>query len=438
MRRRARRGGGRQLEVEIAQLGGRGDGVTEVDGKPVFVPFALPGEKVRLRITGEKAGGYKAELLEIVRPSAQRVEPPCPHYGPCGGCTVQHLAENPYRDWKREQVVQALNRRGFEDPPVGPLQTVPANSRRRATLAARLEGGSATLGFHSRESHAIESIETCQVLRPALVELLPSLRKALQPVLRGKETADVHLLESDSGLDLLIVSKQPPGLKARQALAALAEEHDMARVSWQPANAKGAAAEPEPIAIRRPVIARFGGVEVEPAPGAFLQPTSEGEAALTQAVQDWLGDVDGPVADLYAGIGTFTFPLAARGAVHAVEGSEAAMASLWQAARKQDLVGRVTAEVRDLADDPPDADDLSAFAAVLFDPPRAGAKALSEELAVSDVETVVAISCNPNTFGRDARALVDGGFTLEELRPVDQFPWSGHVELAALFRRPAG
>jgi 23S rRNA (uracil1939-C5)-methyltransferase len=436
MRRKARRGGGRQLELTIAELGARGDGLAEVDGRPVFVPFALPGETVRVRLTGEKAAGYKGELLEVMTPAAERVEAPCPHYGPCGGCSVQHLADAAYVAWKHGLVGQALGRRGFAQPPVGELVRVPARSRRRASLAARLLGGQAALGFHGRESHELESIETCQVLHPELTALLPDLRRALRPLLSAKETAEVALLVADTGIDLLVASRQAPGLEARQALAALAEDRDLARVSWRPV-AGGAGVEPEPVAVRRPVAVQLGGVRVEPPPGAFLQPSAAGEAALVQAVRDWLGDVKGPVADLYAGLGTFTFPLAERGPVHSVEGAEPAMAALWQAARKHDLAGRVTAEVRDLAEDPPDPEVLSGFAGVVFDPPRAGAKALSQALAESDVPTVAALSCNPNTFARDARTLVDGGYRLEAVRPIDQFPWSGHVELAALFRRPA-
>jgi len=437
MRRRARRGGGRQLDIAIDHLGGRGDGVAEPAttglDKPVFVPFALPGERVRVRLLAEIAAGYKAELLELLAESPERVEPPCPHFGPCGGCTVQHLADDAYRKWKRGQVVQALRRRGFAEPPVAELQTVPPASRRRATLAARRHGKQVRLGFHGRESHVIEDIQDCAILTPRLLDLLAPLRAALVPVLAEKETAEVALLDGESGVDLLLASRQPPGLTGREALAALARDHDLARVSWAPADAGGA--EPEPIAVRRAPLLTFGEVAVEPPPGGFAQPTAAGEAALVAAVADWLGEVEGPVADCYAGCGTFTFPLARRGAVHAVEGSEVAMAALWRAARRHDLAGRVTAEVRDLAKDPPAPDELDAFAGVVFDPPRAGAKALAESLAESRVPAVAAVSCNPNTFARDARTLADGGYALVEVRPVDQFPWTGHVELAALFRR---
>ncbi len=437
MRRKARRGGGRQAELTIESLGGRGDGVAIHEGKPVFVPFTLPGESVRVRLVGERSAGFKAELVEIGTLSPERVEPPCPHFGPCGGCAVQHLADAAYRRWTRDQVVQALERRGFASPPVGEPLFVPLNSRRRTTLAAQLsKGGALKLGFHGRESHTVEDIRTCYILRPELMALLSGLRTALKQALTPGETADVALLASESGIDLLLTSKHEPGLAGRQALAALAEAADLARISWSPARPAGDEPEiAEPLAVRRAPVVTFAGIPVEPPPGGFVQPTAEGEAALTDAVTGWLGEIAGPVIDLYAGCGTFTFPLAKRGQVHAVEGAESAMASLWQAARRNDLAGRITAEVRDLAAEPLDAEELEPFAAAVFDPPRAGAKGQAEALARSEVPVVVALSCNPNTFGRDARALADGGYRLEEVRPIDQFPWSGHVELAALFRR---
>jgi 23S rRNA (uracil1939-C5)-methyltransferase len=435
MRRKARRGGGRQIEVTIDALGGRGDGVAAYEGKPVFVPFALPGETARVRLTGQRAGGYKAEVLEILDAAPERVEAPCPHFGPCGGCTVQHLDAGAYRRWKQDQVVQALNRRGFDEPPVAEMVEVGEGTRRRAALAAVREGRRVRLGFHGRESHRIENIEECRILTPRLVALLDPLRAALAKILDEAEAAEVALLESESGIDLLLQTRQPLGLTARQALASLAEREDLARIAWAPAGPEGAAAEAEPVAMRRPPLLTFGGVSVEPPPGAFVQPTVAGEAALVEAVSGWLADVEGPVADYFAGCGTFALPLSRRGPVHAVEGAETAIAALWQAARKNDLAGRMTAETRDLAKDPPTPEELDAFAAVVFDPPRVGAKELAKALADSNVPVVAAVSCNAHTFARDARTLVDGGYTLAEVRPIDQFPWSGHVELAALFRR---
>ena len=435
MRRQARKGGGKQIEVTVETLGGRGDGVAHRDGQPVFVPFTLPGETVRVRLKGESRAGVRAEALEILDESPERVEPPCPHFGPCGGCSVQHLGDAAYRRWTLDQVTAALERRGFVAPPVRDALFVGRNTRRRAVLAAQPRGKGVALGFHGRESHRVEDISTCHVLTPGVMALLPDLRKALWSVLEPKETADVTILESNSGADVLIASRKSPGLQARQTLAAFAERQDVARLSWRPAGSAGDGLPAEPVAVRRPPLLYFGTIPVEPPEGGFVQPTAAGEDALVETVTGWLSDNTGPVADLYAGVGTFTFPLARQARVHAVEGSEAAMASLWQAARKNDMMGRVTAEVRDLAEDPLGVADLAPFGAVVFDPPRAGAKAQAEALAESDVGTVVAVSCNPNTFGRDARALVDGGFELKEVRPIDQFPWTGHVELAALFSR---
>ena len=439
MRRKARKGGGRQVEVTIETLGGRGDGVARHEGQPVFVPFALPGERVRLRLTGRGQAGIRAELLELVSESPERVTPPCPHFGACGGCTVQHLAEPAYRRWTRDLVVQALARRGFDAPPVAAPVFVGAGHRRRATLAARRQGRTVAVGFHPRASHAIEDIRECQVLVPEITALLPALRTALPALLAEGERADITVLASETGLDVLVASPTPPGLAAREALAALAQEADLARLSWGAAGPGGAApeSEPEPVAIRRAPLLTFTGVAVEPPPGAFVQPTAAGEAALLAIAHQALAGVAGPVADLFAGLGPFTFGLAERHRVHAVEGTETAIAALWRAARRHDRAGRVTAETRDLARAPLTAAELAPFAGVVLDPPRIGARAQAEALAESAVGTVVALSCNPGSFARDARTLADGGYTLESVTPLDQFPWTGHLELAAVFRRPA-
>jgi len=432
----ARRGGGKQVELTIDGLGARGDGVAHLDGQPVFVPFALPGERVVARVTGRKSAGPKAEVLEVLAESPSRVEPVCPHFGPCGGCSVQHLAPEAYRRWKREQVDHALQREGVPADGVEAPVTVPPQTRRRATLAARAAKNGVHLGFHGRETHRIETITACHVLRPALVALLPGLRDALGHAMAPGARGGVTLLEADDGVDVLVRTPRPPELRARETLAATAERHDLARITWLPSELDQREVEPEPVAIRRPPVMRFAGIPVEPPPGGFLQPTAAGEAALVDAVTRWLPSGNGVrLADFYAGCGTFTFPLAKQARVHAVEGEPEAIASLWQAARRNDLDERVSADVGDLAESPPTPDELNAFDGVVFDPPRAGAKALARSLAASRVQVVAAVSCNAATFARDARALIDGGYTLETVRPVDQFPWSGHVELAARFVR---
>jgi len=267
-------------------------------------------------------------------------------------------------------------------------------------------------------------------LTPGLLALLPVLREGLDSVLQENESAQLVLLETETGVDLLLRTRRDPDLAVRQALAALAEAADLARISW--AEPDGPA---EPIALRRPPRVTFGGVAVEPPPGGFLQPSLEGEAALTRLVLGSLPAAPARVLDLYAGCGSFTFPLAERARVHAVEGDQAALDALWAAARRADLAGRVGTEARDLARRPLEPSELAGFDCAVFDPPRAGAREQAERIARSELPAAVAVSCNPNTFARDARILVDGGFTLADVTPLDQFPWSGHVELVAGFQR---
>ena len=443
MRRRARRGGGRQVELVVEGLGARGDGFASLDGRPVFVPFTVPGDRVRARLTGERGGGYKAEILELLDEGAGRVEPPCPHFGTCGGCALQHLSDAAYGEWKQGLVSQALAQRGLHDVAVAPLVRVAPGTRRRATLAAMgaamgaatRDGANVVLGFHGRESHRVVDLETCLVLTPGLVSLLPALRGALAALLAPRETAALTLCETETGIDVLIVSETAPGLAAREALAALAEAQDLARLSWAARPAAGAAPEPEPVVMRRAPLLHFAGVPVAPPPGGFLQPTAAGEAALVDRVLAYLPEGAETIAELYAGCGTFTFSLAQHGRVHAVERDTAALAALWTAARQADLAGRITVTAQDLARAPVLAEDLDGGDCVVFDPPRAGAREQAAEIARSNLPAAIAISCNPKTFSRDARILVDGGFTLTEVTPIDQFPWTGHLELVASFRR---
>ncbi len=435
MRRRARRGGGRQVELVIEGLGARGDGFARVDERLVFVPSTLTGDRVRVRLTGERAGDYKAEVLELLEDGPGRVEPPCPHFGTCGGCGLQHLSDAAYGAWKQGLVSQALAQRGLHDIPVMPLVRIAPGTRRRATLAATREGKKILLGFHGRESHRVVNLETCLVLTPGLTALLPALRVALAPLLAAREVAALTLCETETGIDLLIVTETAPNLAAREALAALAETQDLARLSWAARPRAGAAPEPEPVVLRRTPLLHFAGVPVAPPPGGFLQPTAAGEAALVDRVLAYLPEGAATVAELYAGCGTFTFALAGRARVHAVERDETALAALWTAARQADLAGKITVTAQDLTRMPVLAEDLDGGDCVIFDPPRAGAREQAAEIARSSVPAAVAVSCNPKTFARDARTLIDGGFALVEVTPVDQFPWTGHLELVAKFRR---
>ena len=430
MTKRAKRPGGRQVELTIDSVGGRGDGVGQFEGRPVFVPQALPGERLRVRLGAKRAGGLSGEALELLAAAPDRRSPPCPNFGPCGGCALQHWEEGSYRRWKRGQVVEALSRRGLPGAPVGELESIPAGTRRRASLSAVRLAHDIRVGFHEQRSGRVAAIEGCLILTPSLLALLPVLRTGLAPVLAPGEDMGVMVTETDGGPDVLLSARREPARGEREALSRLAETADLARLSWAaPAGA------PEPLALRRPATVEFDGAHVEPPPGGFLQPSREGEQALVERVLQGLPAAPGRILELYAGCGSFTFALAKAARVRAVEGDAASLGALGRAAAGANLSGRVETEQRDLARRPLLAGEIAGFDALVFDPPRDGAREQAAEIARSRVPRVVAVSCNPRSFARDARILADGGYVLEEVTPVDQFLWSAHVELVAVFER---
>ncbi len=442
MRRKARSGGGRQLEVTVETLGARGDGVVMLAGEddwgearpePLYLAQTLPGERVLARVGGPSPQGLRGQVLELLAPSPDRVDAACAHFGPCGGCQLQHLGEQPYRHWKRALLVEALRKRGFADSEelVKPLIALPPGGRRRASFAALRQGRRVLLGFHRRFSHSVEDLTECHILAPELFALLAPLRVALLPLLPDGKVQDLTATLTDSGIDLLLNLPSEPDLEGREQLAALAEALDLARISLAVAGQP-----PLPLAARRAPQVTMGQVAVTPAPGGFLQPTAAGQALLTRLVLEAVPEDADTVADLFSGCGTFSFPLAARGhRVHAVEGDPSAMEALGQTVRRYGLNETISFENRDLERNPVSADELEGGDAVVFDPPRAGARAQATALADSDIPVVVAVSCNPGTFARDARTLVEGGYRLMWAQPLDQFPWTGHLELVARFER---
>lgn len=403
-----------RAEITIEAVGAHGDGTGAWRGERVFVPFTLPGETVAVRLGTRTRDGLRGAVEAVRAPSPDRIAPPCPHFGRCGGCSLQHWRAGACADWKRGRVVAALAQRGLGDVVVEPTVAIPPGTRRRATFA--FKGGA--FGFNARSSGRIEPLRECPLLVPAIVALMAPLR-ALLPAIPG--AGDVYVAATETGLDVWIDVAAPPPLAALERLAAFAGSHDLARIGWR---ADGAAT---PVAQRRAPILTIAGTPVALPPRAFLQPSAEGEAALGARV---VAAMDGalPALDLFCGIGTFALRLAALGAVHAVDGDAGPIAALV-------ATRRVTAETRDLLRRPVLANETRGCRGVVFDPPRAGAREQAEALAESDVATVVAVSCNPATFARDARALVDGGYALGTVTPVDQFPWSDHVELVARFTR---
>ncbi|WP_170326148.1 class I SAM-dependent RNA methyltransferase [Ruegeria arenilitoris] len=400
-------------QFTITRLGHQGDGIA--DG-PVYAPRTLPGEVVSGTLVGQLLTDIRVEV-----PSDQRVKAPCRHYKACGGCQLQHAADDFVADWKVAVVRNALAAQGL-DAPMRPIHTSPERSRRRATIAVRRTKKGTLAGFYGRASDTIIEIPDCHLLDPALIEAIP-VAEALA-VLGGsrKGVLAVTLTLSEGGLDVAVKGGKPLDGPLELALAQATEKHGLARLSW----------DGEVIAMRQPPVQRFGVAGVVPPPGAFLQATKDGEQALLQAV---LQATQGAkrIVDLFAGSGTFSLPLAETAEVHAVEGEAAMTDALDQGWRRAQGLKRVTTEARDLFRRPLMPDELKNFDAVVIDPPRAGAEAQVVELAQAQRPVIAYVSCNPVTFARDAKTLINAGYTLEWVQVVDQFRWSSHTELAARF-----
>lgn len=434
------------LDVTVLRIGAGGDGIAEHEGRRLYIPLTVPGDRVRVRPGDRRGDGQAGDLVEILAAGPARAEPPCPHFGRCGGCSLQHLAAEAYAAWKVDRLGEALRRAGLHDFHCAPLVTVPPGTRRRATFVARGHSlqDTPTVGFHPRRGHGVVAVPGCMVVAPSILALVPALCMLVADALAPNERAHVTVTLLEGGLDVVLDWSQSLALETREALAAFATAADVARLSWR----REAGEVAEPLVQRHPVTATFAGVHVALPPGGFLQATREGEQALVAELlaaasaagstrTGPAGKAAGRVADLFSGAGTFSFPLAKAGMrVHAID-ADASLLRAMTAARGADSItaNSITTEHRNLFTRPLTATELRAFDAVVLDPPRAGARAQAEHLARSSVPTIIAVSCNPSTFARDARILVEGGYRLERVRPVDQFLWSPHLELVAWFRR---
>lgn len=408
-------------EVIIDAVGAQGDGL--VRQGPVFVPLTLPGERVRVKMDGSRG-----ELLEILDASPDRVTPPCKHFGECGGCTSQHWAQQPYLDWKSELVRIQLSHEGLETE-ILPVFAAPPGSRRRVALHARGGKGGVRLGFKERRSWNLTKIEECPVSDPRLVAAFPALARLAQPFLEHPKSAPtLHVTLTATGLDIDItgVEAKSGGLSAdaRMLAAMAASEGDFARVTLAG----------EVVYMARQPMVKLGPAVVALSPGSFLQAVPQAERVMVAfAVEAAQGA--SRIADLYCGAGTFTFRLAEIAAVYAADSAAPAVTALKAAIGGAPGLKPITAEARDLVRRPMLTMELTKTDVVVIDPPRAGALEQTIEIANSKVARVVSVSCNPATFARDARLLVDAGFKLDKVLPVDQFVWSPHIELVGVFSR---
>lgn len=394
------------VSEEIVRVAAKGDGVT-ASGR--HVACAAPGDLV----LGDGS----------LEPGPHHAVPPCPHFPRCGGCQVQHLDEIALAGFVRDRAVLAARGQGIEPERVGPVHLSPPRTRRRATLHAANAGGKTIIGFHETGSHRIVDMLECHVLRPELFALVASLRRLLA-TRRKRGSVDVELTLADQGVDCGLKGFAMDGLEATEAALAFARDNALARLTVDLGYGPEAVWEPEPVTVT------LSGVPVGLPPGSFLQATADGETALVAAAREWLADC-GTVADLFAGLGTFAFALSGRVAAYEAA-RDPHLACRAAAARSARLV---EAHHRDLFRNPLSAGELARFSGVLLDPPRAGAREQVARIADSAVPRVVYVSCNPASWAKDARVLIDAGYRLAQLRPVGQFCWSTHVELASLFVR---
>ena len=404
----------------MAAIGARGDGLA--DGR-VFVPLALPGERVRARVTGDRA-----EVLELLAESLERQAPPCRHFGRCGACQLQHWQETPYLAWKRAQVVEALSRRGLGAAYVE--ATIPAwgQGRRRAAFHASRESGRVRVGFIERGGARLTPLEQCPVLTPVLEALAPKLAALAALVLPQRGDVTIACLETSVGVDVAVKGAGRAEALHRTAfpeLVAIAEALDLARLSI----------DGEPIVARQQPSLRMGRTLVRPPPAAFVQATALGEENLARLAGEALAGSK-RVVDLFSGVGTFALRLAEHAEVLAVESDAEMLAALKSAA---DGAGGALKDVqtlrRDLLRTPLSSLEMRKFDGAVIDPPRSGARLQAEQIARAPIRRLAYVSCDPASFARDAPVLIEHGFSLTRVTPVDQFRWSPHIELVGAFER---
>jgi len=404
---------------EIARLGAQGDGVADTETGQVFVPFALPGETVTAARIKDRA-----DLIAVLSPSVERIDPACRHFGVCGGCAIQHLETRAYLDWKRQKVVNALHAARI-DVAVADIVPCAPHTRRRVTFSARRADQGAVLGFHRALSSDIVDISECPISLPEIVAALPRLRVLAGMIGRPSQPFHITVTATASGLDIAVQDAGPPGEGKRRLLSEFAVAQGFARL----------AIDGEIIVEPKKPMVAFGDAAVILPPGAFLQATASAEQTMSDLVLSHLARAK-KVADLFAGCGSFALRLARKAEVHAVEGDAPALAALDRGMRHASGLRRVTVERRDLFRRPLTSRELKAFDGLVFDPPRAGAEDQAKQIARSEIPYVVAVSCNPGTLARDLAILAAGGYTVKSVTPIDQFLWSPHVEAVALLEKP--
>ena len=417
-----------QEVVNVLYLAGLGDGTVRLaDGQIAHVAGALPGETVRIEET--RKGTW--QLQDVIEASPERVSPPCPLAESCGGCSLQHIRPEALLAWKTERVIRALHNAGFETVPQAATFQVAPHSRRRADLAVKRGASSMLIGLHGRNTKTIVDMSTCLVLDPHILSLLPAFRTVLHSLQAIRREASLHINLLDTGADILLVTDAPLTTADRMRLAQMAEDHAIPRISWASASNPEAT---ETATQRAPVTQSIAGHEVTPPPGGFLQTSAASEQAIQAAVLAALPEKmtrRASVVELYAGCGTLTFALAQRCQVSAYEGHGPACSAL----KAGTGTARITTHHRDLTRQPLMAKEFAQAAAVILDPPHAGAKNQMEQIARGLPTQVIYVSCNPAALSKDTALLAKAGYRLHAVTVIDQFLWSAETETVCDFRR---
>lgn len=414
----------RILEGVVEVIGAKGDGVVTVGAEQIFVPYTAPSDHIKL-----ETKGHNGQLLEVLSAGPDRMEPPCEYYGRCGGCALQHVTRDFYVKWKEAQIVSALMAAGILDPPIAKMVEIAPATRHRAQFSVQRSGRDVQLGYYEKRSRNLVPIDNCLVLHPKLQEKLGALRALAGAIPKAWVGFSMAVTLYSNGLDVNFVSPKmldDPTPSGMQKLAKAMEELGVIRIS-----ANGELL----MAINQPVI-NFDGISVSPPPGAFLQASQMGQAALIGLVV--AGAKNGKkIIDLFAGCGTFSLPLSKTSTVEAFDSDASAIGALKNAAAAAQghKTNPIKTGIRNLFESPFSASELKKFDVIVIDPPRAGAIAQMREIARSKVRRVISVSCDLKTFARDAKVLIEGGYTLTRLTPVDQFVYSPHIELVGVFER---
>jgi 23S rRNA (uracil1939-C5)-methyltransferase len=408
------------LIVTVNSLGGLGDGIGDIGGKPVFISKACAGDKLNIRIVSETKEAMRGEIISVIEPGSGRTKAPCVYYAECGGCSLQHLTQKSYQDFKRKMVQDAITYSGFPDTKIDTV-FLPAASRRRVEF----KWTGTRLAYYAARSHDMVPVESCVILDPKLEALMPALAKALT---KFSNIKTVSLTAADSGVELLLglSDNHRPDKTAFEQLATTLK---LSRVGIISENREYSTA-----VKNDAMFMDFGGYKVAFPPDAFLQASKEGQNLLTDAVLKGVGDAK-HVVDLFCGIGTYSFPLSKLAVTHAVELDLPMVQSFRKNIKTLSLTERLSVEERDLFRKPLSAKELNRFDAIVINPPRIGAKEQTKQIAESAVNRVVMVSCNPATFARDAKALKTAGFALTHAQAIDQFVYSPHLEIIAVFQR---